>query len=58
MKNDLTTARVTIIDRIRGYFEMRRYKKQIAARRKALDAILKELPKKPCYIINENGITY
>ena len=58
MNTTFTTAKPTIIDRIRGYFEMRRYRKQIAQRRKVLDAVLAELPKKPCYNIDDNDITY
>ena len=54
----MTTARVTIIDRIRGYFKMRKIRKQIAERRKVLDEILPELPKKPCYNIDDNDIIY
>lgn len=58
MNTEFTTAKPTIFDRIRGYFEMRRYRKQIAQRRKVLDAVLAELPKKPCYNIDDNDITY
>lgn len=56
--NDMTTAKVTIIDRIRGYFKMRKIRKQIAERRKVLDEILAEMPTKPNYIIRDNRITY
>lgn len=55
---EMTTARVTIIDRIRGFFKMRKIRKQIAERRKVLDEILAELPKKPCYNIDDNDIIY
>lgn len=58
MNTTFTTAKPTIIDRIRGYFEMRRYRKQIAQRRKVLDAMLAELPKKPCYNIHDNDIIF
>lgn len=51
---EMTTARVTIIDRIRGYFKMRKIRKQIAERHKALDDILAEKPQKPCYVIGKN----
>lgn len=54
----MTTAKVTIIDRICGYFKMRKIRKQIAERRKVLDEILAELPKKPCYNIDDNDIIY
>lgn len=54
----MTTAKVTIIDRIRGYFEMRRYKKHVEQRRKVLDEMLQEMPKKPCYNINDNDIIF
>lgn len=50
----MTTARVTVIDRIRGYFKMRKIRKQIAERHKALDDILAEKPQKPCYVIGKN----
>lgn len=59
--NDMTTAKVTkvtIIDRIRGYFKMRKIRKQIAERRKVLDEMLAEMPTKPNYIIRDNRITY
>ena len=55
---EMTTAKVTIIDRICGYFKMRKIRKQIAERRKVLDEILAELPKKPCYNIDDNDIIY
>lgn len=58
METTFTTAKVTIIDRIRGYFEMRKIRKQIAERRKVLDEMLQEMPKKPCYNIHDNDITY
>lgn len=58
METTFTTAKVTIIDRIRGYFKMRKIRKQIAERRKVLDEILAELPKKPCYNIDDNDIIY
>lgn len=56
--SNFTTANVTIIDRIRGYFEMRRYKKHVEKRRKVLDAMLQEMPKKPCYNIHDNDIIF
>lgn len=59
--NVMTTAKVTkvtIIDRICGYFKMRKINKQIAERRKALDEMLAEMPTKPNYIIRDNRITY
>lgn len=56
--NDMTTAKVTIIDRIRGYFKMRKINKYIAERRKVLDEILAEMPTKPHYYIHDNDITY
>lgn len=56
--NDMTTAKVTIIDRIRDYFKMRKIRKQIAERRKVLDEMLAEMPTKPNYIICDNRITY
>lgn len=55
---NFTTANVTIIDRIRGYFEMRRYKKHVEQRRKVLDEMLAEMPTKPNYYIVDNDITY
>ena len=58
METTFTTAKVTIIDRIRGYFEMRRYRKHIAERRKVLDEMHAEKPKKPSYLIDENDIAY
>lgn len=56
--NNMTTAKATIIDRIRGYFEMRKIRKQIAERRKVLDEMLAEMPTKPNYYIHDNDITY
>lgn len=58
METTFTTAKVTIIDRIRGYFKMRKIRKQIAERRKVLDEILAEMPTKPNYYIVDNDITY
>lgn len=55
---NFTTANVTIIDRIRGFFKMRKINKQIAERRKVLDAMLQEMPKKPCYNISDNDIIF
>lgn len=54
----MTTARVTIIDRIRGFFKMRKIRKQIAERRKVLDEMLAEMPTKPCYNIDNNDTIY
>jgi hypothetical protein len=58
MDTTFTTAKVTIIDRIRGYFQMRKIRKQIAERRKVLDEMLAEMPTKPNYNIHDNDITY
>ena len=54
----MATARVTIIDRIRGYFKMRKMRKQIAERRKVLDEMLADMPTKPNYYIHDNDIIY
>lgn len=58
METTFTTAKVTIIDRIRGYFKMRKIRKQIAERRKVLAEMLAEMPTKPNYYIVDNDITY
>lgn len=58
METTFTTAKVTIIDRIRGYFKMRKKRKQIAERRKVFDEMLAEMPTKPNYIIHDNDIIY
>lgn len=56
--NDMTTAKVTIIDRIRGYFKMRKINKQTAERRKVLDEMLAEMPAKPNYNIHDKDTLY
>lgn len=53
-----TTAKVTIIDRIRGYFEKRKIRKKIAERRKVLNEMLAEMPKKPNYYIHDKDTLY
>ena len=58
MDTTFTTAKVTIIDRIRGYFQMRKIRKQIAERRKVLDEMLAEMPTKPNYYIHGKDTLY
>lgn len=56
--NDMTTAKVTIIDRICGYFQLRKINKQAAERRKVLDEMLAEMPAKPNYNIHDKDTLY